>query len=201
MTTFLLIRHATTDAVGKRLAGRAAGMHLNKEGIMQARLLAGRIHHLPIRNLYTSPLERAIETAMPVAEKRDIKPVICEEITEMECGEWTNRDFENLRNDPGFRLFNSMRSITRIPGGELMIEVQHRMITKIEQLKKKHAGELVAMVSHSDPIKAVIAYYAGIPLDFLQRMEISPASVSIIRFFEESVHLLQVNHTAEINIS
>lgn len=201
MTRFLLIRHATNNAVGKRLAGRKAGLLLNTEGQQQAQKLAERLVGIPISAIYSSPLERAIQTAEPIAAAHQLGTVVCEDFTELEFGEWTDTSIEEIKNQPTFQQFNTFRSFTRIPGGELMLEAQSRMIKGLEKLCSLHINETVAVVGHSDLIKATIAYYAGIHLDMFQRIEISPASVSIIEVYEETAKILLVNHTGDININ
>ena len=123
-----------------------------------------------------------------------------EDFLEIAFGEWTNAAFEDLGRQPQFQRFNSFRSSTRIPGGELMAEAQLRIITGLEKLRRRHPQEIVAVISHADLIKAAIAYYAGIPLDLFQRIEISPASVSILEIDDEAVRILLVNDTGGIKM-
>jgi probable phosphomutase (TIGR03848 family) len=198
MTKFLLIRHATTDAVGKKLSGRIAGVHLNEQGIKQAQQLAERLANIPIAAIYSSPLERAIETAEPVAKRHQLGTIICEDFLEIDFGKWTNCSFEELQIEKQFHLFNSFRSATRIPGGELMLEAQARIVAGLQKLCIQHPNETVAVVSHSDLIKAAITYYAGIPLDLFQRIEISPASVNIVEVYEETARIILVNDVGGI---
>ncbi len=200
MTKFLLIRHATNNTVGKRLAGRMAGVRLNEEGRAQAQKLAERFADLPIAAVYSSPLERAVETAEPIAGRLRLEVVSCEEFIDIEFGDWTNRPFDVLNDDVQFQRFNSFRSCTRIPGGETMLEAQARMIAGLEKLRVRHPKENVAVVSHADLIKAAVAYYAGVHLDLFQRIEISPASLTIIEVSDETARILSVNNTGEIKI-
>lgn len=198
MIRLLLIRHATTDSVGERLSGRTPGVHLNEEGHMQAQALAKRIAHLPIARVYSSPLERAIETAVPLAEQLKQQVVVEEELVELHCGEWTGCTFEALREQPAFQRFNTFRSASRIPGGESMLEAQARMIAVIQELYDRHRDATIAVVSHGDLIKAALAHYAGIHLDMVQRLEISPASVSILDVYNETAGILLMNDTGGI---
>jgi probable phosphomutase (TIGR03848 family) len=198
MTRFLLIRHATNHTVGKRFAGRMQGVHLNDEGKAQAQHLAERLSSLPIAAVYSSPLERAVETAEPLAGVLNQQTITSDDFLELELGEWTNTAFEDLAGEPQFRLFNSFRSCTRIPGGELMLEAQARIITGLGKLVARHPGQTVAVVSHADLIKAAVAYYAGIHLDLFQRIEISPASVSVVELYEDTARILLLNHTGDI---
>jgi probable phosphomutase (TIGR03848 family) len=193
MTTFFLIRHASTDAVGKRLAGRTAGVHLNAEGRAQAQTLAKRLASSSISAIYSSPLERALETAAPLADALGLQTVIASEFIELDFGEWTNSAIEDVMKDERFRHFNSFRSCTRIPGGETMLEAQARIIAGMEKLRLEHHGQTVAIVSHGDLVKAAVAYYAGIHLDLFQRIETDPASVSIITVYDETARIVQVN--------
>lgn len=113
----------------------------------------------------------------------------------MDFGEWTNCSFDELQHQKSFQLFNSFRSASRIPGGELMLEAQARIVAGLQKLCVQHTNETVAIVSHSDMIKAAIAYFAGIHLDMFQRIEISPASVSIVEVYEETARIMLVNGT------
>jgi probable phosphoglycerate mutase len=198
MTKFLLIRHATTDAVGKNLSGRTKGISLNAKGQLQAQQVSARLAHVPIDAIYSSPLERALETAAPIAAAHQLTLKTNFHFLELNFGDWTNRTFDALQHDPQFKLFNSFRSNTRIPGGETMLEAQARFITGMQQLCDAHAGQVVAIVSHADLIKAAITYYAGIHLDLFQRVEISPASVSIVEVYAETARILLVNDTGQI---
>ncbi|HEX8349371.1 MAG TPA: histidine phosphatase family protein [Hymenobacter sp.] len=198
MTRFLLIRHATTDAVGKHLSGRMPGVFLNEEGTAQATKLAERLTGLPVHAIYSSPLERAVQTAEPIAQVLGLETTIREDFLEMDFGDWTNRSFKELENQPLFQRFNSFRSNTRIPGGELMLEAQTRIVMGLEKLRAQHPQQTVAVVSHADLIKAAVAYYAGIHLDMFQRIEISAASVSILEIYDETARLLLLNSKSDI---
>ena len=200
MTKFLLIRHAATDSVGKRLSGRMAGVQLNKEGLMQAQALAERLAGLPLTAIYSSPLDRARETAEPICKALSLEMEIYEDFNEIDFGEWTNKSIRELEDQPAFKRFNSFRSSTRIPGGELMPEAQVRMVRGLEKLYVRHPNEIVAVISHADMIRAAISYYAGIHLDMFQRIEISPASVSVIEMYDETARISLVNHTGEIKV-
>jgi len=198
MTKFLLIRHATTDTVGKKLSGRTAGVHLNEKGKVQAQELTKKLTNTSIAAIYSSPLERAVETAEPIATTHQLEIFINNNFLEIDFGAWTNASFETLQNEKQFQLFNSFRSATRIPGGELMLEAQARIVAGMQQLCIQHPNETVAIVSHADLIKAAITYYAGIHLDLFQRIEISPASVSIVEVYEETARIMLVNGIGEL---
>src|ERR1700676_290297 len=124
MTTYLLVRHGDTDAVGKTIAGWQSGWHLNSTGQARVEYLAQRLSRLPIKAVYTSPLTRAVETAQPIALRHGLKPQVREELGEFRFGAWEGLAFDALEQDPIWQRFNTYRSMVRAPGGELMLETQ-----------------------------------------------------------------------------
>jgi len=180
VTAFLLIRHATNDFVGKAIAGRAVGVHLNATGRAQAERLADRLASTRIDALYTSPRERACETAAPFAARLGLVAQISPAIDEIEFGEWTGRTFPELEAEPQWPVWVERRSAAIIPGGERILEVQRRFIREMERLADTHPNQTIALFSHGDPIRAGLAHFLGTSLDNLERFEIAPASISIV---------------------
>ena len=193
MTTFLLLRHGETDAVGKSIMGWAPGWHLNRNGQRQAEALAARLSARRIDAIYTSPLERAVETAAAVARPHSIEPRRDEEFGEFRMGEWTGQLIADLDRREDWRRFNSFRAGTRAPGGELMLEAQTRMVRRVQALAEEHRDGTVAVVSHADPLRALLAYYLGMPLEMMLRFEISPASLSILELSDWGARVMCMN--------
>jgi probable phosphoglycerate mutase len=179
-TTILLIRHALTDVVGRTLTGTSPGIHLNAIGRQQVERLAEHLRAVPIAVVASSPMERARETAEPIARARGVDVRIDAAFTEYEFGEWTGMSFEALDSDQGWRQFNASRGTTRPPKGELMLEVQQRMVAGLLALAVEWPGQTVAVVSHGDPIRAAVMSFLGMPLDLVHHLEIGPARISII---------------------
>jgi probable phosphoglycerate mutase len=198
VTTFLLIRHAAHSLAPGIIAGRTPGVHLSDEGREQARRLAERIGHLPIRAIYSSPLERTRETARPLAERLGLPVQVRDGLTELDFGGWTLARVDALRRQELFDCWNEYRSGTRMPGGELMAEAQLRIVREMEQLRAAHRDECIAVVSHGDVIKAAVAHALGVHLDLFRRIEISLASVSVVAAAERGPWVLCVNHTGEV---
>jgi broad specificity phosphatase PhoE len=197
VTTFLLIRHGETDAVGKSLMGWAPGWRLNPEGRRQVDRLAQRLARLPLRALYTSPLERARETAAAIAAPHGLTGEPLDELGEVHLGEWQGRTFTELDPQELWRRYNAFRAGVPAPGGELMIETQVRVVRTLIRLAARHPDQLIAIVSHGDPLRCILAHFLGIPLDLLARFEVSPASVSVLEFGPWSSRVLCLNHTGE----
>lgn len=199
MTKFLLIRHGQTDFTGKLLLGRQPGISLNDEGREQARKIAHRLSGMPITAIYSSPIERVSETAAPLAEAHNLPCNISEAFLELDFGDWTNKSIKDLEGDDQFRLFNEFRSSARIPGGEMMLEAQMRIVLGLEKLRHEHPDQTVAVVSHADIIKSAICYYAGIHLDMFHRLEISPASLSILEIYDDTARIMLLNDTSHLH--
>ena len=194
----LLIRHAHNDWVGERLAGWTPGVHLNEVGRAQAAALAQQLAEVPLAAIYSSPLERTLETAQPLAETRDLTVEVREGLGEARYGDWTGRNLEELQKEELWPVVQVYPGGARFPGGESMREVQARIVAEIDAIRDGHAGQTVAVVSHSDPIKMAVAHYAGLPLDLFQRLTIAPASVTAFAFTKFGPRLLCLNHTGSL---
>ena len=197
MTTFALVRHASHAVVGQTIVGRSPGVRLSPDGALQARSLAERLEASSIRAIYSGPLERARETAAPIGAKLRLEVQIAEELNEVDFGDWTNRTLTDLHELEEWRRFNTFRSGSRIPNGESMLEVQDRMLRLLERLCAAHGDQIVALVSHSDVIKATLAHHLGVPLDLFQRIEVTPASVSVLRIERYGPAVLLINGFVE----
>jgi broad specificity phosphatase PhoE len=192
MTSFLLARHTAHDFLTKgAIAGRQPGVHLNALGKKQAEQLAESLSILPIDAIYSGPLERARETAEPLARKLGQPLRIAAEFDEIDTGDWTNRTLAELDRLPEWRRWNSFRSSTTPPNGEPMLEVQRRAVGKISLLRDRH--RFVAIFSHGDVIRAVVAHFIGLHIDLFARLEIDPGSLSLIELSENWVRVRCVN--------
>jgi probable phosphomutase (TIGR03848 family) len=194
LTRILLIRHANNDYIAtRRLAGRTAGIHLNDQGRAEALAVADRLVSTPLAAVYSSPLERALETAGPIAERHGLPICLLEGLVETDCGEWTGVSLEELSHTELWDLIQSAPSCVRHPGGESMAEVQARMVASIERIREAHSGQRIVLVSHSDPIKLALAFHVGLHLDMFQRLLVDPASISELEFGSARARLVRSN--------
>ncbi len=191
--TILLIRHATNPNVGKGLTGWLPGVSLDASGRKQAEQLTARLEHVPLEAIYSSPLERAIETAEPTARLRNREIVQDPDLGEIHFGEWQGKSFAEIEAHESWSRFNSFRSSTRAPGGELMLEAQARMVRALCGIAARHAGGTVAVFSHGDAIKAALMHFLGIPLDFHLRLEILPASITVVELDSNLARVRAIN--------
>lgn len=192
-TTVLLIRHAHTDAVGQWLAGRTPGVGLNQCGRAQVERLRARLSAASISAVYSSPLDRAIETAAPLAHDRGLHVEPKMELMEVDFGAWTGQRFEQLAGDPEWVRFNAHRSAAAVPGGERATDVQARIVRALDDVRLRHRNQVVAFVTHADVIRLAILHLAGAPIDFIHRFDVGPASVTAVSLHEDGATLLYVN--------
>lgn len=198
MTTVLLIRHGENDFVKKqRLAGRLPGVHLNARGQAQAAALAKALKDVKLAAVYSSPLDRAVETAKPLAASRGLKVIKRSGLIETQLGDWEGKSIKALQRDKRWRLLQESPAHFRFPGGESMLEQQARLISEVQALCEQHKPkDIIACVLHADPIKLIIAHYAGMPLDQFQRLSVATASVSTLRIEPGRAILERLNWVA-----
>jgi len=199
-TTILLVRHGQTSTTGTILPGRAPGLHLAERGVAQAEAVAQRIGELARRPaaIYVSPLERARETAAPIARTLKLRPVVDRGLLECDFGLWTGKRLSALRKKPEWRAVQHSPSTFRFPDGESFAEMQLRMWNALERLAKKHRNRTIVVVSHADPIKAAVTFAQGVPLDLFQRTVISTCSVSVVALTGSTPVVLSVNNTGSL---
>jgi probable phosphomutase (TIGR03848 family) len=196
MKRLLLLRHATTEHTGKLLTGWTPGVHLGSKGVEEARALAERLAPVEIQAIYSSPLERCQETAAVVAERQGLEVSTVEDLGEVRFGDWTGKELGELAKTDLWRTVQFHPSGARFPGGESIHEMQTRAVLACERLRAAHPGETVAVCSHADVIKAVVAHYLGMHLDLFQRLVVTTASVTALGFGPVP-HLLRLNDSGE----
>jgi len=196
MPLFLLIRHGENDFMKKgRLAGRMPGVHLNQAGRSQAATLAEKLTGAPITAIYSSPLERAVETAEPLARALGLEIGLSPALLETDYGEWQGKTLKSLRRLKLWRIIQTTPSLARFPGGESFAECQRRVCQELERISAQHdPKQVVACVFHADPIKLAVAYYIGLPLDHFQRLSVGPASITCLWLGEDSCRLVALNY-------
>jgi probable phosphoglycerate mutase len=198
MTTLYLIRHGHNDFLGKRkLAGRMPNVHLSSEGCCQAEALGRILSSVKFEAIYASPLERAVETAEPLARDQGLDILIREGLIEIGYGSWQGQSLKALRRRKLWPIIQNTPSLARFPEGESFPEAQARVVAELDALRDLHHSKKasIACVFHSDPIKLAIAHYLGMPLDLFQRITIAPASMSVLAVSDRHVRVMGLNDT------
>jgi probable phosphoglycerate mutase len=171
------------------------GVVLNATGMEQARAAGRRLAAVQPLRILSSPLERARGTADIIGETTGCPVEEVPALQEIDCGEWTGKTFEDLHEDPRWKDWNEARSVTRAPGGEMMIEVQARVVSYLESLRRLYARGRLVLVSHSDVIKTAILFHIGMSLDLFSRIEIAPGSISTLIVGNWGAKLVSLNET------
>jgi probable phosphoglycerate mutase len=201
MPFILLIRHGENEytRTGK-LAGWTQGVSLNEAGQKQAHGLVERLKGVPLTAVYTSPLERAQETAAPLAAARKLTPIVRPGLGEVAYGEWTGKSLKRLARTKLWRVVQGLPSAVSFPGGESMRAAQLRLVDALDEIARAHARpkDVVAVFSHADPIKLAVAHYLGMPLDLFQRLQISTASVTLLALGRGAPSLVKLNDTGPL---
>jgi probable phosphomutase (TIGR03848 family) len=194
MPTLLLIRHGENDYLMKnRLPGHTPGIHLNGRGREQAAELARTLSCLPIKALYSSPLERAVETAEPLAQSLGLEIQLRPDLTDTDVGNWAGRSWKALSRTKLWKVIQENPSQFQFPGGETFVQAQERVVSALDAIAGAHGNELIAVVFHADPIKLAVAHYLGLPLDHFQRLTAQTGSVTIMKMDGSALKLLALN--------
>jgi probable phosphomutase (TIGR03848 family) len=195
MPLLLLIRHGENDFTKKhKLAGYTPNVHLNERGQNQAQALADALKEVPIKAIYSSLLERAVETATPIAAARGLEVQVEAGLIETNVGKWQGRSLAALRLQKAWRVVQSAPSRAQFPEGETFYECQARIITALDSVSRKYKPQdIIACVFHADPIKLAVAHYIGLPLDHFQRLSCDTGSLTALYVSESGANLIKLN--------
>jgi len=190
MATVLLVRHGRTTANATGLlAGRTPGVGLDDLGREQAARTGDRIAAVPVARVVSSPLERCRETTRAILERQSAAPPESVDADLIECdyGAWQGRALKDLATEELWRTVQAHPSAVTFPGGESMARMQARAVAAIRrhdaEVESEHGpGAVWVAVSHGDLLKVILADALGMHLDMFQRIEVGPASVSIVSY-------------------
>jgi len=195
MPLLLLIRHGENEFVKTgKLAGQLPDVHLNERGRKQAAELAEALKDVPLKAIYSSSLERAVETATPIAEGRKLEIQLRPQLMDNDIGKWQGRTLKQLRRIKKWKIVQQAPSRFKFPEGESFLETQMRIASCLDEMAASHKPkDIVAVVFHADPIKLAVAHYLGMPLDHFQRLGCDTASITVLYVSETGAHLIKLN--------
>ena len=188
-TTVILVRHGVTaHTVEKRFSGGLASSNpgLSDEGRDQARAVGTWLAPLAdaVDAVVASPVRRTLETAEIVAEMLERTVEVEHGFAEMEFGSWDGKTFQEVAEQHAGDLDAWLGSLdVAAGGGESFRAVEKRVLDGLQRLLDEHGGKTVVVVSHVTPIKTLVAHAVDAPLSAVFRMELSPASVTVLSFF------------------
>ena len=201
MATLILVRHGRTSAnASGTLAGRLPGVRLDDVGTEQAARTAARLSVVPLAAIVTSPLERCKETAKAIARAHPARPKISSErgLTECDYGEWQGRPLRELAKEKLWATVQSQPSAATFPGGESLPAMQARAVNAVRRrdaaVEAEHGpGSVWVAVTHGDIVKSILADALGMHLDLFQRIQVDPASISIVSYTSSRPYVLATN--------
>jgi len=196
MPLLLLIRHGENEYVKTgKLAGRLPGVNLNEKGQKQAQALGEALKDVPIKAVYSSPLERALQTAQPIAESHALKIIQEPDLMDTHVGKWEGKSLKMLRLTNLWKIVQGAPSRFRFPEGESFIEAQTRYVSTLERISQKHhkPQDIVTVVFHADPIKLAVAHFLGMPLDHFQRLSCDTGSMTALYVSDSAANLIKMN--------
>lgn len=187
-----LVRHALTPITGTRLTGRLPGFSLSEKGREQAEATGARLAGAPLKAIYSSPLERCVETAEAIAKHHKVSIQTVDELSEVDYGDWQGKTMKALYQSKGWKQLKARPADFRFPNGETIREAQTRGISAIEKLRAKHKDKAIVVCSHADMIRLTVAGYVGLGIDLYDRISIAPASISTLMLSDGTPRLLNV---------
>lgn len=193
----ILVRHGQTDW---NREGRVMGFNpipLNTTGREQVARAAEFLKPLTVAAVYSSPIQRAMESAQLLAEEFSLSVTPFEAVKEINYGDWVNTTFAEIKKADAdlYERYQREPSQMQVPGGEAPLHVQERAVAGMQQLIKRHATENVIVVSHADVIKVIVAHFLGLSIDSMMRIGCDNASVSVVSVGEnQKVRVGLVNH-------
>jgi len=197
MPLLLLIRHGENEYVKTgKMAGRLPGVHLNERGKKQAAELAEALKQVPLKAIYSSSLERAVETAEPIVEGRKLEIQLRPQLMDNDIGKWQGRTLKQLSRTKKWKIVQQAPSRFTFPEGESFLQTQTRIASTLDEIAASHRPkDIVAVIFHADPIKLAVAHYLGMPLDHFQRLGCDTGSETFLYIGESSAHLIRLNQS------
>jgi probable phosphomutase (TIGR03848 family) len=193
VTIFYLVRHGVTSHTGHRLSGRMPDVHLSDAGRSEAQVAASSLEKVRLKSIYSSPIDRCLETARVIAGKQGLSVRTRRDLAEVEYGAWTNRSLKVVSRTKLWSSVQRWPAGVRFPEGESFVEIQSRGVAVLEDLRLRHPKDRICIVSHGDVIRLVMAHYMGIHLDLFQRIAVTPASISVLSVTDSGPLVLTLN--------
>lgn len=200
MTLLYLVRHGLNDWTGKRLIGNTPGIHLNDAGRKQAEAVAQALTGKRITAIFSSPLERAMETAEPLSVALNLSIQPHPGLQEVDFGDWQGLSARKMQRLKLFKQAQERPSLVRFPGGESYREAQERVILALTGFTAQFSGDTaLACFSHCDIIRLAIAGLIGLQIDAFHSLAAETGSISVLSMGNKRNELLKLNWQPEIN--
>ena len=192
----IFLRHGQAENNTKKiLAGRSTGVNLTQEGIKQAQQAAEMLKPLNVSAIYSSSIDRALQTAEIVAKQCNLEVKIDDRLIELDMGKFTKMPYEEIFAKHGnvfLKFYQGSEEVSE-SGVETFAEVQKRIFDMVDFVINKHKKENIVLVTHMDPIKAMIGRVLDLKPEILFEMIIANASLNIFKNYDQKFYLTAIN--------
>ena len=196
MRFIIFLRHGQAVNNTKRLlAGRSPGVSLTSKGIEQAERIAKFLKPFNISTIYSSPIERAEKTAEIVAKHNSLEYKLDERLIELDMGKFTGMEYDTIFEKHGnvfFKFYDGELEIAH-NGVETFVQVKNRVLSIIDHVLKEHNDQNVLLVTHMDPIKAMISTVLKLDANSMFELIIENASLTVFKEHEGKITLSAIN--------
>lgn len=186
MAILILVRHVEHVLQKEVLLGRTHDAPFTERAKEQLALVAESLRHEHVTAIHSSPRRRTLDTATAIAANHEMPVEMREELDELNYGEWSGRRIHELARDPQWRRWNKRRSAWRPPNGESMRDLQARMLRYAAEVGGADSGETIVAVTHAEPIRALLLYVTGIPIDDFMRIDVDPGGITRIKLVSDA---------------
>jgi len=196
MRSIIFLRHGQAKNNTERiLAGHSIGVPLTERGVEQAERIAKFLKPLKISTIYSSPIERAATTAQIVAKHNSLEPIIDDRLIEINMGKFTGMPYDEIFEAHGnvFLKFYEGQSVIAENGVETFAQVKTRILNIVDHIRKNHENENVLLVTHMDPIKAMLSSIWDLKPRSLFELIIANASLTIVKEEQGNLSLSAIN--------
>tara|TARA_B100000745_G_C20090527_1_gene372767 strand:- start:384 stop:1001 length:618 start_codon:yes stop_codon:yes gene_type:complete len=192
----ILLRHGQAENNTKKiLAGRSPGVNLTEVGIQQAEQAGKILKALNISTIYSSPIDRAIQTAEIITKQCDLEVILDDRLIELDMGKFTMMPYDEIFAKHGnvfLKFYEGSEEVSE-NGVETFAQVQKRMFEMVNFVLDNHKDENVVLVTHMDPIKAMIGKVLDLKPEILFELIIANASLNIFKNHDQKFYLTAIN--------
>lgn len=196
MGSIIFLRHGQArNNVERVLAGRTEGVPLTEQGIQQAQNIAKFVEKMNVSKIYSSPIQRAKQTAEIVANHNSLDLSFDDRLIELDMGKFTGMKYDEIFNTHGnvFMKFYSGDVEIAHNGVETFAEVKKRVLSIVDLCLNEHQDQNVLLVTHMDPIKAMLSTVMELKPESLFELIIANASLNVFRELGGNISLKALN--------
>ena len=192
----IFLRHGQAENnTEKILAGRSPGVNLTETGIQQAEQTGKMLELLNVSKIYSSPIDRALQTSEIVGKHCDLEIIPDQRLIELDMGKFTKMPYDEIFAKHGnvFLKFYEGNDEVSENGVETFATVQKRVFDMVDFVVKNHKNENVVLVTHMDPIKAMIGRVLNLKPEILFELIIANASLNIFKNHDQKFYVTGIN--------